>query len=167
LFAAPGVGKSTTASGLFYKMKLAGVNVELAREYAKDLVWSSRLQTLDDQIYVFGKQHHRIFTLLKDVDVIISDCPLVMQLIYSTKYPECFADTVKWAFNQYDNLNYVLERTKAYNPKGRTQTLEESDKLQTDIYALLIENHIPYQRTTGDEAGLEFVFNDVMEKING
>lgn len=36
LFAGPGSGKSTTCAGVFSKLKLAGVNCEMALEYAKD-----------------------------------------------------------------------------------------------------------------------------------
>jgi hypothetical protein len=70
LFAAPGSGKSTTASGLFLKNR--GVNAELTGEYAKDLTWAKRQHTLQDQIYVFGKQHHRVWRLTHDCEVIIS-----------------------------------------------------------------------------------------------
>ncbi len=39
MFGGPGTGKSTSAAGLFFKMKLAQMEVELVTEYAKDLVW--------------------------------------------------------------------------------------------------------------------------------
>lgn len=42
LFGGPGIGKSTLAAGLFEHMKIAGFNVELVNEYAKDMVWEQR-----------------------------------------------------------------------------------------------------------------------------
>lgn len=165
LFAAPGSGKSTTASGLFYKLKSEGVNAELTGEYAKDLVWSGRINTLDDQFYVFGKQHHRIFRLMGNVDVIITDSPLLMSLIYSTSYPRCFADTVEWAFNQYDNLSFLLERTKAYNPKGRTQTEEQSNEKQHEIKNMLTSLRIPHTIHQGNPDGLEEIYKIVKERL--
>lgn len=39
MFGSPGSGKSTTAAGLFYKLKTSDYNVELVTEVAKDLVW--------------------------------------------------------------------------------------------------------------------------------
>ena len=63
LFGGPGVGKSTTASGLFYEMKKARLEVELVTEYAKDAVWEGRTSLLDDQIYIFAKQQRRISRL--------------------------------------------------------------------------------------------------------
>lgn len=63
LFAGPGSGKSTTCAGVFSKLKLAGVNCEMALEYAKDKVWEQSFHTLDNQIYIFGKQLHRLWRL--------------------------------------------------------------------------------------------------------
>ena len=38
LYGGPGVGKSTGAAYIFSMLKLAGINCELVREYAKELV---------------------------------------------------------------------------------------------------------------------------------
>ena len=48
LFAGPGTGKSTTAAGLFYKMKSKGYMVELVTEFAKDLVYQESFFRLKD-----------------------------------------------------------------------------------------------------------------------
>ena len=37
-YGGPGVGKSTKAAGMFYKMQLAGYSVELVNEFAKECV---------------------------------------------------------------------------------------------------------------------------------
>jgi ATP:corrinoid adenosyltransferase len=49
LWAGPGAGKSTTASGLFYLMKTADMQVELVTEYAKDMTWEGRHEVLQDR----------------------------------------------------------------------------------------------------------------------
>lgn len=165
LFAAPGTGKSTTASGLFYNLKTAGVNAELAGEFAKDLVWSGRQRTLQDQIYVFGKQHHRIFRLKEDVDVIIADSPILLGLAYANDYPSFFRDTVHWAFDKYNNINFLLKRVKPYNPKGRNQTSEQSDEKHHEIANLLTEFNVPHYLVNGNEEGLKFITSRVLEKI--
>lgn len=166
LFAAPGTGKSTTAAGLFFKFKNAGYNAELAGEFAKDLTWSRRFHTLEDQIYVFGKQHHRIHRLQLDCNLIIADSPILLGLAYAEEYPDCFKQTVAWAFNQYDNINFFLKRTKPYNPKGRNQTADESDLISDKIKTLLIEYNVDYIETTGDEDGLQTIFNTVKKSID-
>ena len=90
LFAGPGAGKSTTAAGIFYELKSRGINCELATEYAKDLTWEKRHDTFRYQIYLFGKQYHRIFRLLGEVDVIITDSPILLTSIYDTKKTKVF-----------------------------------------------------------------------------
>ena len=42
LFAGPGSGKSTTASGLFHLLKLDNKKTELVTEYAKDAIYEQR-----------------------------------------------------------------------------------------------------------------------------
>lgn len=165
LFGAPGTGKSTTASGLFYHLKNKGVNAELAGEYAKDLVWSDRDSTLKDQIYVFGKQHHRLFRLKDKVDVIIADSPVLLAASYAEGYPECFTQTIKWAFNEFDNLNYLLQRVKPYNPKGRYQTEEESDQKYYAIRDLLDSSFIDYTCLDADWEAVEIILEDVLDKL--
>lgn len=166
LFASPGSGKSTTAAGVFYQLKNKGVNAELTGEYAKDLTWSRRQHTLTDQIYVFGKQHHRVHRLKDDCDVIISDSPILLGLAYAADYPTCFQDTVHWAFNQYNNLNFVINRVKPYNPKGRNQNAEESKQKHVEILNLLHSYEVPYIEVNGDEQGLETIVSTVLNKIN-
>jgi len=61
LIGSPGVGKSTFASYLFFKLKNYGFNCELVSEFAKELVWEERNETFKDELYIFGKQQHRFF----------------------------------------------------------------------------------------------------------
>ena len=83
LIGGPGAGKSTIAAGLFYFLKMSGVKVELATEYAKDKVYDKSFKTLDDQFYVFGKQFHKIWRLVEDNDVIITDSPIILSVFYN------------------------------------------------------------------------------------
>jgi len=167
LFAGPGVGKSTAAAGLFHKLKSLNVNCELVNEYAKDMTWNDTQSVLEDQIYVFGKQQRRVLRLRNKVDVAICDSPTIMGLVYaSPNYPQAFRDLVEWQFNQYPNMNYFLTREKPYNPAGRNQTLEQSDKLQEDIKKLLVDYKIPYTTVPGSDYGLDFILRDVKRELN-
>ena len=133
LFAGPGSGKSTTCAGVFSKLKLAGINCEMALEYAKDKVWEQSFHTLDNQIYIFGKQLHRLWRLKDQVDI-----------IYDKTCNEKFGALVLDQFNQFENINYFITRGNTYNPKGRMQTLEESIDLDCRIASLLDSNNIPF-----------------------
>lgn len=139
LFGSPGTGKSTLAAELFAKMKWLKMDVELVTEYAKDLVWEERDKTLENQIYVFGKQHNRIYRLLDKVKYIITDSPLLLSSFYnnmSFKSKE-LNDLIISEHNKTRSLNIFLKRTKEYNPKGRNQTEEESNQ-----YSIDIQNHL-------------------------
>jgi hypothetical protein len=164
LYGGPGTGKSVMASGLFYRLKAElHINAEITGEYAKKLVWSGRQRTLEDQLYVFGKQHNRVYRLAQDCDVIVSDSPILMGSIYSAHYPRCFHDTVAWAHSNFRNLNFFIDRVGPYNPKGRNQTKEEAEEIDTKIIELLERNDQSYHRHRADQ--LEEVFEIVKDNI--
>jgi len=136
LFGGPGSGKSTTAAGVFNKLKIAGFNCELVTEFAKHLTWKKDEATLKNQIYVFAKQHDRMFHLKDKVDVIITDSPLIMGLAYCDwkKQPRSFEQLIVDEFNRDDakNLNFFINRVKPYQLAGRNENEKEAiekDKL--------------------------------------
>ena len=137
LYAGPGAGKSTTAAGLFYKMKMDLMSVELVSEYAKQLTWDGRHSILEsDQLYVLAKQHRKMVILKDKVDYIITDSPILFSLIYASKeYPEeVFGDLVWHLYNQYENINIFLPRTKPYVTVGRNQTEEQAKEIDLRVY---------------------------------
>ena len=164
LFAGPGSGKSTTCAGVFAKLKLAGVNCEMALEYAKDKVWEESNKVLDDQIYVFGKQLHRIFRLKDKVDVVITDSPILLSIIYDKTGNKYFSDLVLNQFNNFDNRNYFIERTTVYNPKGRLQTEDEAKEIDKVLLDLLKDCSIEYDSVGKNEA-VDYIFNKIMKEL--
>lgn len=166
LFAGPGSGKSTTCAGVFNKLKLAGINCEMALEYAKDKVWEKSFHTLDNQIYVFGKQLHRLWRLKDQVDIIITDSPLLFSILYDKSSNDKFRELVLDQFNQFNNINYFIERDQSYNPKGRMQTMEESMQLDSRIKEILGEYNIPctYVRK---ETATDIICGDILKNLYG
>jgi ABC-type oligopeptide transport system ATPase subunit len=155
-FGGPGCGKSTTAALLFGSLKQKGYNVELVTEYAKELVWEERNQTLGNQIYLLGKQTNRIEILKDKVDAVITDSPLLLCSIYRGEhYPESFDELVRWQFDQHDNVNFFLNRQKKFNPKGRVHSLKESVEIDTTIKTMLDDYEITYEEIEGNEDGVE------------
>lgn len=152
LYGGPGTGKSTTAAAVFAELKFRGVNCEYVQEYAKDKAWEFGTNHLgvpkvfQAQEYIFGKQHFRLRRCAQDVDVIITDCPLFLGLIYM---PDDFPipslrTAIREAYDMYDNLNIFLVRNKPYNPKGRFQTEEEAKELDVDVKNMLNSQGVPY-----------------------
>lgn len=128
LYGGPGCGKSTIAALVFGKLKQKGINCELVTEYAKDKVWEESYTTLKNQIYVFGKQLHRMWRLNNKVNVIITDSPLPLSIIYDSEKDVNFENLVMSEFNKFDNFNIIINRSTKYQIEGRYQTEEEAKK---------------------------------------
>jgi hypothetical protein len=150
LFGGPGISKSTTAAGVFSLLKLHGVDCELVPEFAKDLTWEERNETLKNQIYIFGKQNHRLWRLNGKVDVIITDSPLLLSLVYSNEEDWELTELVKKTVNEYNNYNFLLNRVKPYLPNGRSQTEEEAKAIDSNIRSMLDNNVGTYVNFNGD-----------------
>ena len=164
LFAGPGAGKSTTAAGTFHELKVAGVNAELVGEFAKDLTWEGRHGTLQNQLYILAKQYHRLDRLRGQVEVVVIDSPLMLSCIYLPRvitdcrgeewrtFRSLIGATAKAAFNTFDNINFVVRRTKPYNPKGRNQSLDEARVIDGEIEEMLRREGLPYHEVYGDSS---------------
>jgi nicotinamide riboside kinase len=140
LVGAPGAGKSTIASQLFARMKWEGYDVELVSEYAKELVWEERMETMKNEVYLFGKQHQRLFRLKNKVQYIITDRPLILSQFYNSKYGDSsqeFKNIVLHEVRKYNNFNIFLHRSKPYISKGRNQTEEESNEFSKEILSMM------------------------------
>lgn len=146
LFGGPGTGKSTTASDLFAEMKWNDMNVELVTEFAKDLSWEKRWDTLTDQLYVAAKQNHKLWRIKDQVDYCITDSPLIMGMCYTPANfcPKTYPDFIHDLWNSYDNINFFLKREKPFHQVGRHTTEDESITLDKTIKHLLDEHDIPY-----------------------
>lgn len=162
LFAGPGVGKSTTAAKVFAELKMKGINCEMALEFAKDKVWEESFRTMDDQIYIFGKQFHRIWRLKDKVDVIICDSPLPISIVYDKENSEAFHTLIMEQFNKFANVNYYIERSTEYQESGRVQTKEEAEKVDKIVLDVLNTYDIKYKSINIDGAS-DVITNDILK----
>lgn len=167
LFGAPGAGKSTGAAAIFSKLKMIGINAELIGEFAKDKVWEENSEVFKNQAYIFGKQSFRQSRCDGKVDVMITDSPLPLSILYNTDpyLTENFNLTVMDVFNSYNNLNFYINRVKKYNPKGRNQTEEESNSLVEPLKELLKERNILFEEVNGDKQGYDYIVKRILEKV--
>jgi adenylate kinase family enzyme len=166
LYGGPGSGKSTMAARLFAELKEGNYNAELVTEYAKDLTWEKRVYTMQNQLYIFANQQHRLWRL-QDVQVIITDSPLLLSLIYgrlsSTFY---FQQVVFEEYNRYQNLNVFLNRTKEYNAKGRSQSLEQAKLIDVEIKDVLEDYDVDYLEVPGNAYSTKKLLSHIHIALN-
>lgn len=151
-WAGPGAGKSTTAAGVFSRLKQIGYQAELVTEYAKDLTWEGRHNVLADQLYVTAKQNRKLQRLVDhNLDYVVTDSPVLLGYHYST--PDYLGGTYRQMlfelWNGYDNLSFFIRREKKYNPVGRNQTEQEAREIDDNIRSFLNDNNIPFQEVPG------------------
>lgn len=165
LIGGPGSGKSTCASGIFYELKKLGINCELSLEFVKDKVWEESYKVLDDQLYVFGKQYHKLFRLKDKVDVIITDSPLLISIHYNKISSQHFNNLVVEQYHTFNNLMYFINRSETYQSEGRLQTKKESEMIDRDIKTILETYDIDYTEISCENA-VEYIVNEVKKKLN-
>ena len=170
LFGGPNSGKSVLASDLFSYMKKKDYNVELITEYAKDLTWEKRHNILmEDQLYIFAKQHRKLLRLKDTVEYAICDSPLILSGVYYNSdyniYDKTkFMDLILETYHKYPNINFYLKRDLdfKYFHEGRNQTLEESQNLDNMILYFLKNNGITYNNIYPRSCNIE---NFILEYI--
>ena len=167
LFGGPGAGKSTGAAYIFSQLKMAGVNAELVTEFAKDKVWEGNKEVFKNQAYIFGKQYFKISRCADKVDVIITDSPLLLSIIYNDNpiLGDSFNETVKNVFSSFNSMNYILSREKEYNPVGRNQTEDEAKEVDIQVRELLDSEKIAYELVAGNELGYDYIVDRVLEQL--
>ena len=162
LFGGPGLGKSTTAAGVFHMLKMHGVDAELVTEFPKDLTWENRDYTLGNQVYVFGKQHHRHWRLDGRVDVVVTDSPILLSMVYSDDERLHKMALHEFARMGTTHINYLLRRFKKYNPNGRNQTLAQAREKDAQIQACLETNSVPFSTVRGDHDAVNKIVRAVL-----
>jgi len=166
LFGEPGCGKSSLAAYIFYRLKVLGYNCELVTEFAKDKVYENSMNELENQSYIFGMQLQRMNRLKDNVDIIITDSPLLLCGLYmrDQKLYNNFFNLVYDSFNSWDNYNYLLECNHPYVTSGRLQDENGANQIRKDLITSLDYYKVPYKQlvSTMDKNN---AFNNAGEKI--
>lgn len=151
LLGGSGLGKSTTAAGLFYHMKLAGLHCELVREYVKNWAWQGKKIGPFDQAYLFGKQSKAESMLYGQVEYVVTDSPLLLCPIYEEFYDG--APVTRKAVEEFLKLaskrdvthhNFLLKRKKAFDPRGRYETAEQAKSVDIYVETYMQVRQIPF-----------------------
>lgn len=172
LFGGPGIGKSSIAAGLTYKLKRKHISCDCPYEFPKVLAWDNNGEAIKDQLYVIANQHRGIAKSYGKVKYIVVDSPILLSLVYKdyynepSEYPSClygkeFDEMLLKIHNHYDNMNIILKRNlnTDYNDKERYQKLEQSIELDNMIKSALDKNNIPYIEIDVDKDTVNSILN--------
>ena len=167
-FGGPGVGKSTAATALFTLLKMHNNNCELVTEFAKDLVWEEGFKILENQLYVFAEQQHRLWRVADKVDFTIVDSPLLLSSIYGEHYNrycanESFYNYILAEFNRYNNINFFIERSCSYKECGRNESRQEALVVDEKIKDYLHKHNIEYISINSDIVGINTTVDIILK----
>jgi nicotinamide riboside kinase len=164
----PGTGKSILASEVFSKLKRDGVTCDVAWEYIKRKLREKALKVVQSQLYLFGKQQFQLFTMKDEVEVVITDAPLLLFSYYDKTRCPYLRDMVINEYNKYNNLLYFIERDLSveYETEGRYQDLEGAKEVDIELRKFLDDNNIQYKLIKGiGSNSLETITNDIKNKL--
>lgn len=176
LWGGPGTGKSTICAGLFYRLKMMGLNVEMNREYIKDWVWEGREILPGDQVYATAKQARKeLIYMRKDLDLIITDCPLALTTFYGDIYDkyERESHACKAIVRQHHAVckdlgykidHFFLVRTKPYDPLGRREDEATAKEYDEKIKIFLNNYPINYRTVLCDSETEQNITKLILEK---
>jgi len=143
------------------------VNCELVSEYAKDLVWEGSMGVLDDQVHMFGEQYHRLFRVLGKVELVISDSPIILPVLYDkTKSPSLAALGLEKHL-ELDNINFFVNRIERYDGSGRYQDERGADEMTKKIKTFLNDSGIKYVDINGDRAAVIYTLQYLLAEKEG
>ena len=164
----PGVGKSILTSEVFSSLKRDFVSCEISHEYIKKKLREKALKAVESQIYIFAKQQFQLFSMKDEVDVIITDSPIIFGAIYDKTSCPCLKALILKEFNKYDNMNYLLLRdeTIPYEQEGRYQDSEGAKKVDNSIVNFLDKESISYKTIYGIDNSVNIIVKDVKERLN-
>jgi nicotinamide riboside kinase len=142
---------------------MSGVLCEQCQEYAKELAWDQDKRRLEEQLIVFSGQYERLARVAGQVDIVITDSPLLLSTIYcSDAYPDSFKILVRDMDIKFDSVNILIKRTVEFESEGRVHDHEKALILDMRIKKMLDAYGISYTEvdmTTFDISTLWDVIN--------
>lgn len=159
LYGGPGAGKSTTALQLVAELKKQGLHAEYVSEVAKDLVYAKAFDILDgsleNQKKILNEQKNRLDMIAGNVDVAVTDSPLLLNTVYLKEQNEEHLSNVLSQYNEYNNFNILISRDTSvpFENEGRIHNLEESMEKDREILSLLESSNTRFERFDRDNIG--------------
>lgn len=164
LWGAPGSGKSTTAAGLFFLLKINKWRVELVTEYAKELVWDGRENFFGNQVSIFSEQNHRLNRLAPHgIEAAVTDSPLPLPAFYQPSgYLGSFTGLVMEQFNRHNNVNFFLRRNHSFEAIGRRHDETQAKEIDQKLREFMVRNGIEFTEIDANPQAPQVIFDMLM-----
>lgn len=146
-YAGPGAGKTTASLATVAELKKMGYVAEYVSEYAKELVYENPAMldgSMQNQFALLTEQLRRMDRLIGKVDIIVTDSPILLNLIYGQDLPDEYKKMIPDLYKQYDNFNFFVKRGEAFEQNGRMQDHAESIRKDEEIRNLLDDQGLYY-----------------------
>lgn len=142
-------------------MRFSHLNTELVQEWIKHWAYNRiKIEHLD-QIYVFGKQHHLEYDLLKaGVKNIITDSPTWLSVFYApSDLKRPLSELCRVYDQEYPSINFLVlkDPDASYEREGRYQDAEGAQEIEDRMLEFM------YETVGGDN--FHSVFFSEREKI--
>ena len=134
------------------------------------------MKTMKDQVYVLGKQYHRIKNALDVNDILVVDSPILLSYIYfklndldkeiNDKIFKDFTFELDRSL-QCKNVNILLTRdiSFSYQDCGRIHSSDESKFIQNSILDMLNENNVSYFKIKNEFKQLDKTVESILNVI--
>lgn len=166
IFGCPKAGKTTIMSGVFCLLKLHDIQCEIAPDYPKEIMWEKRFSLLSDkQYYIFAKQLKRIEELYEHTDIVLTDSPLLINLVYNKEKNNALHGLVIEENKKYNNINYFIKRTRpivygCFKLKTEAQIIT----IEKDIEKML--KGVEHKKLLQTPETINTIFLDIMKMLN-
>jgi len=107
-----------------------------------------------------------MYRLNGKVNVIITDSPLPLSILYDSTNNQNFANFVMDKFDDFNNKNFFIKRHKNYKQEGRLQTLDEAVELDTNIYNILVKYNVMFREVDGNRELAKEIAKEILEELN-
>lgn len=145
-YGSPGAGKTVAATSLFASLKRSHIDAVLVNEFAHHKVVENNKTALNNQLYIWANQQFNIFAGYHHADVVITDSPMLLGIIYNTQASPMLREVILHEYNKYNNLNLLvtMDGSHPYSMVGRIHSFTQSVTLQNEICEMLDDHEIPY-----------------------
>jgi len=113
-------------------------------------------------MYVSGTQLRRMRRLVGQVDYIITDSPLLVSCLYvPSDLRAPFEQLLAHYHTEFENINFVVERVKKYEKRGRNQTEEQAKALDWEVGNLPVPTEEGITSVPGNGPGVHMVLAEL------